>query len=70
MPIFGKRLNRRLNYIKINTMAYDWKRSLSDDYRKKFGCKNIGKVCWCQVCCDIEKLIADVIKKVKDSIPD
>lgn len=51
-------------------MAYDWKRSLSDDYRKKFGCKNIGKVCWCQVCCDIEKLIADVIKKVKDSIPD
>jgi len=51
-------------------MEVDWKKNLHEEYRKKFGCKNIGKVCWCEVCINIETLIAAVIKKVKENIPD
>lgn len=51
-------------------MNTDWKDRLHADYRKKFGCKNIGQVCWCEICVNIEKLIKDTIKEVKKHIPD
>lgn len=37
---------------------------LINKYRKKFGCTNSG-VCWCEVCCNIEKLIEEVKEKIK-----
>jgi hypothetical protein len=46
----------------------DWKKQIHEDYRKKFGCKNVGKVCWCEVCVNVEKIIEEVIEKVKENI--
>lgn len=51
-------------------MNTDWKDRLHKEYRKKFGCKNIGKVCWCEICVNIETLIKDTVKEVKNNIPD
>lgn len=51
-------------------MNTNWKDGLYEDYRKKFGCKNIGKVCWCEICVNIEMLIKDTIEEVKKHIPD
>ena len=41
----------------------NWKQQIFEEYRKKFGCKNIGEVCWCEVCCNVEKIIDDVVKQ-------
>jgi hypothetical protein len=51
-------------------MDIDWRRTLHEKYRKKFGCKNIGEVCWCPICVNVEKLINEVVKNVKENIPD
>jgi hypothetical protein len=46
----------------------DWRTSLHEKYRREFGCKNIGKVCWCEICVNIEKLIGDTQKEIKKRI--
>jgi hypothetical protein len=46
----------------------NWKDQIHEDYRKKFGCKNIGKVCWCEICVNVEKIINEVIEKVRENI--
>jgi len=46
----------------------NWKDELHDEYREKFGCKNTGEVCWCEVCCNVEKLIDDTIKNIKNNM--
>lgn len=51
-------------------MKPEWRIILYEEYRKKFGCKNIGEVCWCEICCNIEKLINETIQGVKKNIPD
>lgn len=48
----------------------NWKKQLHEEYRVKFGCKNIGQICWCRTCMHIETLIRDTVKKVKENIPD
>lgn len=50
------------------TNYIDWKEQIYEDYRKKFGCKNIDEVCWCEICVNLEKLIDEVIEKVKENI--
>ena len=52
--------------VKMNKI--DWERHLKEVYRKKFGCQNIGKVCWCDVCAAISKLINEIKNYIKESI--
>jgi hypothetical protein len=46
----------------------DWKSDLHEKYRKEFGCKNIGEVCWCKVCVSIEKIIEETVEQIKNNI--
>jgi hypothetical protein len=46
----------------------NWKSLLFEEYKIKFRCKNIGQVCWCETCCNIERLIDATILKVKENI--
>jgi hypothetical protein len=34
-------------------MYTEWKDRLFEEYRRKFGCENIGQVCWCEICVNI-----------------
>ena len=49
-------------------MEDGFKSKLYEDYRKKFGCKNTGELCWCEICVNIETLIEDVINSVVKDI--
>ena len=51
-------------------MNTDWKEDLIEKYREKFGCENLGEVCWCEICTNIGNLISDTIKHIKENIPD
>jgi len=44
------------------------RRNMLQTYRKKLGCKNIGEVCWCEICTSISNIVTDTLKEVKESI--
>ena len=45
-----------------------WKQELREKYRRDFGCPNMGKVCWCKICLNIENIINDVVEQIKKEI--
>lgn len=49
-------------------MNNSWQNVLYEEYRIKFGCKNQDKVCWCEICVNVEKLIKETVKEVKNHI--
>lgn len=39
-----------------------------EKYRNVFGCKNLGEVCWCEVCVGLEAAWNDIHKHIMESI--